>query len=211
MITLPAFFGDACKQVALLELMHARKQAAHRGLLNSEPANLDTKELSDLHGVSGFPASLLTVIDQIMKALPLDEAHQFGIDAISCVKPGANVADIGWRLVEAALTRGVARGGEEFLDAARKKPMVFPRLVVPTYTASQLKAACNRSNRIARKLGQDRILIEDRRVVALMSASTRGGEANAGAVVKWVIDHSYDPDPAAQNFASILIELMEAA
>jgi hypothetical protein len=211
MITMPAFFGDPSRQAASLELLRVLNKAGVSGILSSEAVNLDASELGALHEMSGFPASLLTVIDQIMNALPLDEAHKFGVAAIGGAKPGANVADIGWRLVEAALTRGVARGGEEFLDAARKKPMVFPRLVVPTYTASQLKAACNRSNRIFRKLGQDRILIEDPRVVALMSASTRGGEANAGAVVKWVIDHSYDPDSAAQNFANILIELIEAA
>jgi hypothetical protein len=143
MITMPAFFGDPSKQAASLELLRVLNKAGVSGILSSEAVNLDASELGALHEISGFPASLLTVIDQIMNALPLDEAHKFGVAAIGGAKPGANVADLGWRLVEAALTRGVARGDEEFLDAARKKPMVFPRLVVPTYTASQLKAACN--------------------------------------------------------------------
>jgi hypothetical protein len=194
----------------LLELLRVLNKAGVSGIFRSKAVKLDASELGALHEMSGFPASLLTVIDQIMKALSPDEAHQFGIDAVCGAKRGVNVADVGWRLVEAALTLGVAREGEGFVDAARKAPWAFPRLDVPTYTASQLKAACNRSNRMARKLGHDQIQIEDPRVVALMSASTRGGEANAGVVVKWVIGRSYDPEPTARNFAKILIKLMEA-
>jgi hypothetical protein len=182
MITMPAFFGDPSKQAALLELLRVLNKAGVSGIFRSKAVKLDASELGALHEMSGFPASLLTVIDQIMKALSPDEAHQFGIDAVCGAKRGVNVADVGWRLVEAALTLGVAREGEGFVDA----------------------------NRMARKLGHDQIQIEDPRVVALMSASTRGGEANAGVVVKWVIGRSYDPEPTARNFAKILIKLMEA-
>jgi hypothetical protein len=212
MITLPAYFGDPEKQRAFVELL---AQSAIGGKIDgSLYSNLATKgcDRVALYNKTGFPVSLLEVIDQIYLRLVGYDASEFAIKAFSVVKSGRNVTDLGWNLVEHAVVCGLAREGEAFAAAARQAPAIFPRLCLSAFTEKQLQHLQHESARKALKMGhQTPSTLRDPRVAALLNAAIRGGEGNAGAVVQWTIAHAPDPEVTVQSHKRKLLEMLEAA
>jgi hypothetical protein len=212
MITLPAFFGDPQKQTAFVATI--ARIVSHEKQEGSLFAGLDNQNLdrAELYRETGFPVSLLEVIDQIYRRLENVDAFQFATRVFSVVKPGGDVAGIGWGTVEYALSRGVAFGGEAFVDAARKAPARFPCLAVPVFTLNQLQQAQKRSVRLALKLGYETpSALWDPRVIALLNAAMRGGEVNAGITLCWSLEQAVYPECLVRSYVRKLIELLEAA
>jgi hypothetical protein len=212
MITLPAYFGDSEKQRAFVALIApsvtSRKDD---GSLFASLAAEGCDRVA-LYDKTGFPVSLLEVIDQIYLQLAGYDASEFVIAAFALVKAGRNVTDVGWHMVEHALTSGIKSKAGTLLAAARQAPAIFPGLHLTDFTEKKLKQMHHQNMRKASKMGHEIPRdLGDPCVTALLEAAIRGGEGNAGAVIQWTIAHAPDPEGTVQSYRHRLIELLVAA
>jgi len=210
MISMPAYFSDTLKKEAALTQIMAF-QFNKEGIGIFDIFGLEAGSFDKIYDLTGFPASLISVVDHILCALPGPENCKFAIETFAAIEPGLDVANIGWQVVEHVLTRSVARCGETFVDKARQTPSLFPNFNTPRHTQSELQKNAKRDIRIARKLGREIETIFDPRISALMKACSNISNIKAGEIISWAFSQDRDREQAVESARRILLQPFSAS
>lgn len=211
MIAMPAFAGDPARQKAVLERL------ALVPLETGEPTGLmgwlagATADFATAHAATGFPASLLSAADAVVRALPDGHGLEFARALCAAPVPGRNLSDAGWQLVEELLAQALATEGDSFVRTAFSKAELFGRLPAWLLKPAGKRKAIRRAERVARRLSTSPACPADMACEALLHGCQSGGALNAGAVVAWMVNRSPDPAASAWRCADALLRGLREA